>query len=137
MSRVTDRHKPDDEDASRLKFPQSFGDEDTQRNMLTISEVKLVLESLDNPPDNAVYNKTKDYVDTFARFYDHETASNVRSSFPNPPFQFFEQVQLVNLCPMEAEEAKALVPSIQVEDDQLQQYLDDMTRARKAQQPPA
>lgn len=65
--------------------------------MLTISEVKLVLESLDNPPDNAcvplsprrlpreltlslcsVYNKTKDYVDTFARFYDHETASNVR-----------------------------------------------------------
>ncbi|GEM08756.1 DNA-directed RNA polymerase II subunit RPB4 [Rhodotorula toruloides] len=105
--------------------------------MLSISEVKLVLESLDNPPDNAVYNKTKEYVDTFARFYDHETAFNVRSGFPNPPFQFFEQVQLVNLCPMEAEEAKALIPSIQVEDDQLQQYLDDMTRARKAQQPPA
>lgn len=25
-------------------------------------------------------------------------------------FEYFEQVQLINLCPMEAEEAKALIP---------------------------
>ncbi|GAA5852114.1 hypothetical protein JCM9279_005062 [Rhodotorula babjevae] len=159
MSRVTERHKPDDEDASQLKFPSGFNDEDTQRHMLTISDVKVLLEVTemtaqaegkaipDNPPllkltlapsstgpTRSVYNKTKDYVSTFARFPDQEIAHQARNDVPEENFQFYEQVQLVNLCPMEAEEAKALIPSIKMDDEQLQGFLDNLTLTRKNQQ---
>ncbi|GAA5904821.1 hypothetical protein JCM8208_001367 [Rhodotorula glutinis] len=142
MSRVTERNKPDDEDASQLKFPAGFNDEDTLRHMLTISDVKVLLEVTEMTaqaegkpiPDNPVYNKTKDYVSTFARFPDQEIAHQARSDVPEENFQFYEQVQLVNLCPMEAEEAKALIPSIKMDDEQLQGFLDNLTLTRKNQQ---
>ncbi|GAA5825016.1 hypothetical protein JCM11251_006064 [Rhodosporidiobolus azoricus] len=137
MSRVTDKHKADDEDAGQLKFGSSFSDDVTQQNMLTISEVKLLLESLkaDQVPDNAIFNKTREYVETFARFNEAETVDTVRKSLPNPEFAWYEMVQLVNLCPMEAEEAKALIPSLtKMDDDTLQQHLDELSIARKQQQ---
>ncbi|GAA5916003.1 hypothetical protein JCM6882_003493 [Rhodosporidiobolus microsporus] len=135
MSRVTDKHKADDEDAGQLKFGASFQDTATQQNMLTISEVKLLLESLDptKVPDNAIFNKTRDYVETFARFHSGEVVETVRKSLPNPEFAWYETVQLVNLCPMEAEEAKALIPSLKMDDETLQQHLDELSTARKQQ----
>ncbi|BGP41410.1 RNA polymerase B [Rhodotorula kratochvilovae] len=142
MSRVTERNKPDDEDASQLKFPQAFSDDDTQQHMLSISDVKVLLEAAENTaqeegrpiPDNPVYNKTKDYVNTFARFLTKEIGQQARDEVPFPEFQYYEQVQLVNLCPMEAEEAKALVPSIKMDDETLQGHLDSLTLTRKNQQ---
>ncbi|GAA6055216.1 hypothetical protein JCM3770_000719 [Rhodotorula araucariae] len=142
MSRVTERHKPDDEDVSQLKFPKAFSDEDTQLHMLSISEVKVFLEAAEMTaqaegrpmPDNPVYNKTKDYVSTFARFVTKDIAQQARDEVPYPEFQYYEQVQLVNLCPMEAEEAKALIPSIKMDDETLQGHLDSLTLTRKNQQ---
>ncbi|BGP17668.1 hypothetical protein JCM10213_003572 [Rhodosporidiobolus nylandii] len=135
MSRVTAKHGADEEDVSQLKFGSSFQDDDTQRNMLTISEVKLLLENLEpgTVPDNAIFNKTRDYVDTFARFHDQNTVAAVRDSLPHPEFQWYESVQLINLCPMESEEAKALIPSIKMDDEELQAHLNDLATARKNQ----
>lgn len=88
----------------------------------------------------SVFKKTLEYVTTFARFHDRETNYSVREyavllpstrpieadalSFPRklqpaipketPVDQKtklnFEMVQIANLCPLEAEEAKALIP---------------------------
>ncbi|GAA5999582.1 DNA-directed RNA polymerase II subunit RPB4 [Rhodotorula paludigena] len=140
MSRVTDRHKADDEDVAQLKFGASFTDGETQ--MLSISEVRLLLDGIERSaeengkaaPDTAVYNKTKDYVNTFARFRDNDLAEAVRGGLPAPDFHEYESVQLMNLCPMEAEEAKALVPSLKMDDETLQQHLSELTNARKGQQ---
>ncbi|GAA5867871.1 hypothetical protein JCM8547_003401 [Rhodosporidiobolus lusitaniae] len=136
MSRVTDKHKADDEDASALRFGSTFQDEESQTAMLTISEVKLLLENIEaqgKVPDSTVYNKTKEYVETFARFHDYEVVQTVRNSLPQPEFQSYEVVQMINLCPMESEEAKALIPSIKVDDEPLQQHLDDLAAHRKQQ----
>jgi hypothetical protein len=78
------------------------------------------------------------------------------SILPHPDFQFYETVQLINLCPMESEEAKALIPrcvsslppldllrqflilrlrcSLKTDDDSLQQHLDELSAHRKQQQ---
>ncbi|GAA6015816.1 hypothetical protein JCM10207_008806 [Rhodosporidiobolus poonsookiae] len=152
MSRVTEKHKIDDEDAGQLKFGgvrphrhgrlltgsdghADFADQATQSNMLTISEVRLLLDNIpqNHVPDNAIYNKTRDYVDTFARFNDPEVVAAVRQSLPADDFHFYETVQLANLCPMESEEAKALIPSIKMEDDALQAHLDELANIRKHQ----
>ncbi|KWU41553.1 hypothetical protein RHOSPDRAFT_22837 [Rhodotorula sp. JG-1b] len=138
MSRVTDRNKPDDEDAALLKLGPYFSDADTAQNMLTLAEVKLLLSRIEDNgryPDNPVYNKTKEYVNTFSRFEGAEMAAAARTTVPQGEgeFEYFEQVQLINLCPMEAEEAKALIPSIKMDDDRLQEYLNTLTLQRKSQ----
>ncbi|BGP56447.1 hypothetical protein JCM8202_001813 [Rhodotorula sphaerocarpa] len=138
MSRVTDRQKPDDEDAAALKLGPHFSDADTLENMLTLAEVKLLLTQIEDTgryPDNAVFAKTKEYVSTFSRFDGAEMATAARTTIPTGEgeFESFEQIQLINLCPMEAEEAKALIPSIKMEDDKLQEYLNTLTLQRKSQ----
>ena len=47
----------------------------------------------------------------------------------------FEMAQLGNLCPETAEEARALIPSLngKIEEDLLQKILDDMVTARRLQ----
>lgn len=47
----------------------------------------------------------------------------------------FEMAQLGNLCPESAEEARALVPSLngKLDEDLLQKILDDMATARRLQ----
>ncbi|GAA5972157.1 hypothetical protein JCM11641_002522 [Rhodosporidiobolus odoratus] len=136
MSRVTDKNKGDDEDAAQLKFGPNFQDEDTQGNMLSISEVKLLIDNIaaNDPlrvPDNAIFNKTREYVETFARFHEQHVVANVRESMPD--FHVYETVQLMNLCPMESEEAKALIPSLKMEDEPLQTHLDNLSTHRKHQ----
>lgn len=47
----------------------------------------------------------------------------------------FEMAQLGNLCPESAEEARALIPSLngKLDDDLLQKILEDMATARRLQ----
>lgn len=47
----------------------------------------------------------------------------------------FEMAQLGNLCPESAEEARALIPSLngKLDDDLLQKILEDMSTARRLQ----
>jgi DNA-directed RNA polymerase II subunit RPB4 len=76
-----------------------------------------------------VYNKTLEYVKTFAKFNTTDSASAVRecvyfSEFPSvihfvsfhrtlrrePALTQFETAQIANLCPADAEEAKSIIP---------------------------
>lgn len=47
----------------------------------------------------------------------------------------FEMAQLGNLCPESAEEARALIPSLngKLDDDVLQKILEDMSTSRRLQ----
>ncbi|GAA6016838.1 hypothetical protein JCM11491_001823 [Sporobolomyces phaffii] len=135
MSRITSRTKPEDEDASQLKFGPEFEQISVQSKTLTISEVKVILDSIesDKQPDNSVFKKTQDYVDTFARFPTPEVSDAVRTQLPEDQLKFYEIAQLINLCPADAEEAKALIPSIKLDDEVLQGYLTDLALIRKNQ----
>ncbi|GAA6062883.1 hypothetical protein JCM10212_002105 [Sporobolomyces blumeae] len=135
MSRITSRVKPEDEDASQLKFGPEFDKEAVQERSLTISEVKVILDQIEahKQPDNAVFKKTQDYVETFARFLTPEVSDAVRTSLPGENFKYYEIAQLINLCPADSEEAKALIPSIQMDDETLQTHLTNLAMLRKAQ----
>jgi len=87
-----------------------------------------------NDDDNgSVYNKTLEYVKTFAKFNTTDSASAVREcvdyfhfatfhgSHPfflipsrtlrrEPNLTQFETAQIANLCPADAEEAKSIIP---------------------------
>ncbi|KAH9473602.1 hypothetical protein Pst134EA_000684 [Puccinia striiformis f. sp. tritici] len=96
-----------EEDASQLKLGTDF----EIAGCLSISEVKLLLEQRDKPADTAVYKKTHEYVNQFARFNSTDSAQAARQILSkDPTLKPFESAQLASLCPEEAEEAKSLIP---------------------------
>ncbi|KAJ8079531.1 RNA polymerase B [Marasmius tenuissimus] len=147
------RHRPqtEDEDAAALKLgPGALLDymytvaladffariEFNNAGCLLISEVKYLLENRDkDAPDTAVYNKTLEYVKTFAKFNTTDSASAVRETLRREPaLTQFETAQIANLCPADAEEAKSVVPSlVKIDDDRLQALLDEIQTMRKFQ----
>jgi len=82
-----------------------------------------------------VYNKTLDYVKTFAKFNTTDSASAVRETLRREPaLTQFETAQIANLCPADADEAKSIVPSlVKIDDDRLQALLDEIQTMRKFQ----
>ncbi|OCH96253.1 hypothetical protein OBBRIDRAFT_787327 [Obba rivulosa] len=134
MSTPRLRHRPqlEEEDASALKLGPEFNN----AGCLLISEVKYLLENRDkDAPDTPVYNKTLDYVKTFAKFNTTEAASAVRETLRREPaLTQFETAQIANLCPADADEAKSIVPSlVKLDDDRLQALLDEIQTLRKFQ----
>jgi DNA-directed RNA polymerase II subunit RPB4 len=103
----------EEEDASQLRFGEEFQDS----QCLMISEVAILLEflkekrAMDGLPDrqDPIFEKTMTYSKRFSR-YNKESAKEVRHLLTEKGFENFELVQLGNLCPEAAEEAKALVP---------------------------
>ncbi|EPQ56532.1 hypothetical protein GLOTRDRAFT_59842 [Gloeophyllum trabeum ATCC 11539] len=128
------RHRPqaEDEDASVLKLGPAFNN----AGCLLISEVKYLLENRDkDAPDTAVYNKTLEYVKTFAKFNTTEAASAVRETLRREPLLTqFETAQIANLCPADAEEAKSIIPSlVKIDDDRLNALLAEIQTMRRFQ----
>ncbi|KAJ3573588.1 hypothetical protein NP233_g2339 [Leucocoprinus birnbaumii] len=120
-SRLRHRPQTEEEDAAALKLGP---------------EVKYLLENRDkDAPDTAVYNKTLDYVKTFAKFNTTDSASAVREILRREPaLTQFETAQIANLCPADAEEAKSVIPSlVKIDDDRLQGLLDEIQTMRKFQ----
>uniref|UniRef100_A0A0N5A9P7 RPOL4c domain-containing protein n=1 Tax=Syphacia muris TaxID=451379 RepID=A0A0N5A9P7_9BILA len=147
-----------DEDATELKFPKGgFNDyvcfvacfysltvtvlflkfpEFEQADTLLTSEVFLLLEhrrqqseqkeEIDEMSD--VFVKTLNYSRRMARYKSRETIRAVRTLLANKPLHKFEVAQIANLCPESAEEAKALIPSLEnkMEDDELDELLKDL-----------
>ncbi|NXH39919.1 RPB4 polymerase, partial [Dicaeum eximium] len=132
-----------EEDASQLVFPKEFETAETLLN----SEVHMLLEHRKQQNESAedeqelseVFMKTLNYTARFSRFKNRETIASVRRRVPNLLLQKklhkFELACLANLCPETAEEAKALIPSLEgrFEDEELQQILDDIQTKRSFQ----
>uniref|UniRef100_A0A8C3I1R9 DNA-directed RNA polymerase II subunit RPB4 n=5 Tax=Durocryptodira TaxID=1579337 RepID=A0A8C3I1R9_CHRPI len=128
-----------EEDASQLVFPKEFETAETLLN----SEVHMLLEHRKQQNESAedeqelseVFMKTLNYTARFSRFKNRETIASVRSLLLQKKLHKFELACLANLCPETAEEAKALIPSLEgrFEDEELQQILDDIQTKRSFQ----
>uniref|UniRef100_A0AAV2J161 DNA-directed RNA polymerase II subunit RPB4 n=1 Tax=Knipowitschia caucasica TaxID=637954 RepID=A0AAV2J161_KNICA len=128
-----------EEDASQLTFPKEFESAETLLN----SEVHMLLEHRKQQNESAedeqelseVFMKTLNYTARFSRFKNRETITAVRSLLLQKKLHKFELSSLANLCPEAAEEAKALIPSLEgrFEDEELQQILDDIQTKRSFQ----
>ncbi|XP_026048492.1 DNA-directed RNA polymerase II subunit RPB4 [Astatotilapia calliptera] len=128
-----------EEDASQLLFPKEFENAETLLN----SEVHMLLEHRKQQNESAedeqelseVFMKTLNYTARFSRFKNRETITAVRSLLLQKKLHKFELASLANLCPEAAEEAKALIPSLEgrFEDEELQQILDDIQTKRSFQ----
>ncbi|KLO07651.1 hypothetical protein SCHPADRAFT_922806 [Schizopora paradoxa] len=122
----------EEEDASVLKLGAEFNN----AGCLLISEVRYLLENRDkDAPDTAVYNKTLEYVKQFGKFTTTDSASAVRETLRREPaLTQFETAQIANLCPMDSDEAKSIIPSlVKIDDDRLQALLDEIQTMRKFQ----
>uniref|UniRef100_A0AC34GYH1 RNA polymerase Rpb4/RPC9 core domain-containing protein n=1 Tax=Panagrolaimus sp. ES5 TaxID=591445 RepID=A0AC34GYH1_9BILA len=124
-----------EEDAAELKFPPEFDKDGC--DALLISEVFLLLdhrrkqgEQKEEIEDiSEVFVKTIDYCRRLSRFKTRDTIRSVRAIFSAcSVLHKFEVAQLVNLCPENAEEAKALVPSLEskIDDEELEGLLREM-----------
>ncbi|XP_074654823.1 DNA-directed RNA polymerase II subunit RPB4-like [Tubulanus polymorphus] len=129
-----------EEDASELQFPSEFENAES----LLVSEVKMLLEHRKTQNESAeeeqelseVFMKTLNYTQRISRFKNRETIAAVRNTLMQKKMLHkFELAALANLCPETAEEAKALIPSLEgrFEDDELQSVLDDIQNKRSFQ----
>ncbi|GMR35612.1 hypothetical protein PMAYCL1PPCAC_05807, partial [Pristionchus mayeri] len=127
--------EPVEEDASELKFPKEF--ESNACDALLTSEVFLLLEHRRQQSEqkeeiedlSEVFVKTLNYARRLSRFKNRETIRAVRAVFAaKNNIHKFEVAQIANLCPETAEEAKALIPSLEskIEDDELEEILKDL-----------
>ncbi|CEI99877.1 hypothetical protein RMCBS344292_13953 [Rhizopus microsporus] len=127
------------EDASNLKLGEEFDN----AQCLYLSEVRVILDAQDNKgievqnraTTNAVLAKTLEYVRNFSRYNTMEAVREVRQIMAKDSLTQFEVAQMANLCCEEAEEARALIPSISTkyDDDELQEVLNQMQQIRKFQ----
>ncbi|KAL1930718.1 hypothetical protein VTP01DRAFT_10880 [Rhizomucor pusillus] len=129
------------EDAATLNLGEDF--ENTQ--CLFISEVRILMEvqeeskerGTDNRPTTSITSKTLDYVRMFSRFSNRDSVNEIRSllSRESNTVAQFEAAQLANLVCEDAEEAKALVPSLaqKMDDEKLERLLHEMLTIRKFQ----
>eukprot|EP00727_Mastigamoeba_balamuthi_P010497 m51a1_g607 putative rna polymerase ii (126) ;mRNA; r:87506-88104 len=86
---------------------------------LSISEVLIILDKRKREDINGemtnVFNATYDYADTFAVFKTPNIIAAARKHLAESvdvKFKEFEMSLLINLCPVDAEEAHALIPTL-------------------------
>ncbi|CAL2032648.1 hypothetical protein CAEBREN_32834 [Caenorhabditis brenneri] len=135
----TDGHV--EEDAAECKFPKEF--ETNTCDALLTAEVYLLLEHRRQSSENKdeieemseVFIKTLNYARRMSRFKNRETIRAVRAIFSEKHLHKFEIAQIANLCPENAEEAKALVPSLEnkIEESELEEILKDLQSKRTFQ----
>mmetsp|Transcript_2324 Transcript_2324/g.4703 ORF Transcript_2324/g.4703 Transcript_2324/m.4703 type:complete len:140 (-) Transcript_2324:159-578(-) len=121
----------EEEDASELKLGHEF----QEARCLMISEVAVVLDAYVNrrkeeAPDeqpNAVFEKCMEYCKRFNRFENPDAVHSVRELLSNQDLYEFEVGVIGNLVPENAQEAKALVPTLEdqreLEDEDIDQML--------------
>eukprot|EP00177_Eucheuma_denticulatum_P006365 GFKZ01011603.1.p1 GENE.GFKZ01011603.1~~GFKZ01011603.1.p1 ORF type:complete len:158 (+),score=23.13 GFKZ01011603.1:255-728(+) len=126
----------EDEDAAQLKLGHEFS-ETAGAQPLFISEVAHLLQlqvegKKDSQYDsiNPVLKKSLEYANRFMQLKTTEQAISVRDQLSKvqPPLAQFEIAQLASLMPKEAEEAKAILPSLRdrYDDDVLNEILKNM-----------
>lgn len=125
---------------------QRLGPEFERANVLSISEVAHLMKQMkDQEPDARVlhqghFEKVLQYVDRFNAFKDYDVTFQVRKLLENFEFsdgQHFDNLEialLTNLCPERAEEARALIPSLErfvFADEQLNNVCDDLQKLKR------
>lgn len=130
-----------EEDAAECKFPKEF--ELNTCDALLTAEVYLLLEHRRQSNEtkdeieemSEVFIKTLNYARRMSRFKNRETIRAVRAIFSEKHLHKFEVAQIANLCPENAEEAKALVPSLEnkIEESELEEVLKDLQSKRTFQ----
>uniref|UniRef100_A0A1I7YCN6 RPOL4c domain-containing protein n=1 Tax=Steinernema glaseri TaxID=37863 RepID=A0A1I7YCN6_9BILA len=131
-----------EENAVELKFPKVINSRDC--DVLMTSEVFLLLEHRRQQSEakedieemSEVFVKTLDYTRRFSKFKSRESIRAVRAIFIDKPFLHkFELTQITNLCPETAEEAKALIPSLEgkIADEELDEMLRELAAKKTFQ----
>mmetsp|Transcript_30100 Transcript_30100/g.92164 ORF Transcript_30100/g.92164 Transcript_30100/m.92164 type:complete len:111 (-) Transcript_30100:153-485(-) len=72
----------------------------------------MALHLLRTPVARSNFLKAYEYVNRVKQFKTQEVMAQVRADLERQPIMEFEATQLGNLCPEDADEAKALVPSL-------------------------
>jgi DNA-directed RNA polymerase II subunit RPB4 len=129
-----------DEDASMLELGPDFTPEKAQP--IFLAEAAFLLKNkIDQhqattsfPGDvNPVLKKSFEYAQRFDTFQSGEVAMHVRQRLGDgvePPLHPFEIAQIASLVPGDADEAKAIIPSLRDKyaDDVLQRMLNDIAQ---------
>eukprot|EP00741_Cyanophora_paradoxa_P021649 tig00000241_g20895.t1 len=130
------------EDAALLKFSKDFAD----AHVLTNSEVAIILDhrqsksfsgEADSKNLTQTFHKTLAYTKRFSRIKNQQAVSELRSMLEgrhsgDKKLEPFQLVSLVNLCPETAEEARALIPTLDRFDDaELDEMLKDIASFRE------
>eukprot|EP00187_Rhodella_violacea_P009722 CAMPEP_0174912840 /NCGR_PEP_ID=MMETSP0167-20121228/79997_1 /TAXON_ID=38298 /ORGANISM="Rhodella maculata, Strain CCMP736" /LENGTH=146 /DNA_ID=CAMNT_0016157513 /DNA_START=549 /DNA_END=989 /DNA_ORIENTATION=- len=133
------------EDASRLIFGPEF-DVDKHGNApvpISIAEAAHILRSRQSERSSSddvtpIVKKTEQYIDRFDRFRSDnlvQAAMNaMEKHIGEHKLHVFEAVQLINLLPDDAEEAKTIIPSLndKVDDDVLNSILKELKELTNA-----
>ncbi|CAO3667627.1 unnamed protein product [Rhizopus stolonifer] len=119
------RGGPELEDASNLNLGEVI---------LHVQDSKGI-EVQNRASNNAVLAKTLEYVRNFSRYNTIDSVREVRQVMQKGTMTHYEVAQMANLCCEEAEEAKALIPSVSLkyDDDEIQVMLNQMQQIRKFQ----
>jgi DNA-directed RNA polymerase II subunit RPB4 len=132
----------EDEDAAELRLGSDFKD----ANCLTAAEVKLVCQSkIDDDAEQGeeapttktrVFEKTMAYVRRFSGRTSSTAAAHIRDLLQQSGLHDFEAAVVSNLAPVDWDEAKTLVPSLESEERGLTEegvtaMLDEMANVRK------
>ena len=136
------KSQTEDEDAQELKLGPDFSD----AQCLSISEVRLVMEAMiydhNNRNEDAsstntqVFEKTLKYVQRFGGNVSQEAVQLIRDMLTKQNgLHTFEAAVVLNLRPVDYDEAKTLVPSLEAEgrasEEQIQRMLDEMANVRR------
>ena len=136
------KSQTEDEDAQELKLGPDFSD----AQCLSISEVRLVMEAMiydyNNRNEDAsstntqVFEKTLKYVQRFGGNVSQEAVQLIRDMLTKQNgLHTFEAAVVSNLRPVDYDEAKTLVPSLEAEgrasEEQIQRMLDEMANVRR------
>mmetsp|Transcript_24885 Transcript_24885/g.54364 ORF Transcript_24885/g.54364 Transcript_24885/m.54364 type:complete len:145 (+) Transcript_24885:251-685(+) len=115
---ASSRRFVEEEDASLCKFGPDFQDADCLFNadVAIILENKIQVSQQKGIQPKSAFLKAYEYVNRVKQFTDKESSIRARQELEKyPKLNSFEGVQLGNLFPEDAEEARALVPSLQLD----------------------
>ena len=135
------KSETEEEEAQELKLGPDFSD----ANCLSLAEVKLVLEATledhesrgeeSSSTKTQVFEKTLKYVRRFAGNVSPEAAQIIRQLLQQHGLHDFEAAVVSNLRPVDYDEAKTLIPSLEADgrasEEEIQRMLDEMANVRR------
>jgi hypothetical protein len=135
----------EDFDSTRIKFDKDFQDSQyctiyELQVLLTDKQNKISKTQLNNMNSNPVFGKTLQYAERFNKYGfvdDFEKGAQkgirIRNILSEGKLDVDEESALINLLPLNAEEAFGLMPSLRekLSEETLQYYLDELIKLSK------